>query len=312
MTIKDIKIKAMLYMMLSVTAFSATGCSDDDDYTRADEPQTSGEGIYFSGSNTSEFIRTDEDAPEVSFKVVRDNTAGALTVPLEVTKRSDNIVDIPSTVTFADGESEATVTVTYKSLDTAPTCELRIPEAYTNPYKIKNGSTVYAFKVYKLIMVSSRVTYKPDSESTPDYFSGSTSQLLQYSGENKFIWRNFLGSGIDLKFKIDGVFDANNVRNSHGEIIPLDHFIDDPEGDGWFLATTNNGNLSYATWTPEGSEKSISQYMFFWYEYQDYDYNTIDLRENQGSNGSYGYAYFNSPGIDDYANYVSFWAYIYY
>ena len=312
MTIKYITNKAILYTMLSVTMFSATGCGDDDDYTRADEPQMSGEGVYFAGSNTGEFIKTDEDAPEVSFKVVRDNTAGTLTVPLEVVRRSDNIGDIPTAVTFADGESEVTVTVTYRNLDTTPSCELRIPEAYTNPYKKKNGSTIYAFAVYKLIMVSSRGTYSPDTETETDYFSGATSQLLQYGGENKFIWRNFLGSGIDLKFKINGHFDAADVKNSYGEILPIDHYIDDESGEGWYLATDATGGSSYATWTPEGSNTAISKFMIFWYEYEGYAYNYIDLRPNEGSKSSYGYAYFWSAAVDDYSNYVSPWTYFYY
>lgn len=293
-------------------AFSAVSCGDDDDdYSRAPEPSVSDCGVYFPSSNESEYIKTEEDKKSISVTIARDNTAGELTVPIVVESKTDNIADITESVTFADGADRAQIVVTYTNLDKAPACRLSIPEAFTNPYKVKDGSVRFSFSIYKLKMLCSTVKYATDGSGTAYFDKVTTSQLLQYEGENKFIWRDFLGSGIDLKFKINGTFDEQDVTNSYGEVVPLDHCAKDEEG--WYLTVDKNGDesLGYAIWElPEGN--AVNSYFYSWFQYEDYTYFTIDLRPNESSKGTYGYAYNYSSVVDDDSNYHSFYVYLYY
>ena len=109
-----------------------------------------------------------------------------------------------------------------------------------------------------------------------DYFSGVTGQAIyQLGSDNRFIWRNLLGSGIDLQFKIDGYFDSEDVHNSYGGVTPLDHY----QGDefGWMFmrdASPSSDSEDYMTWTPEGGAGSIESYIYFFYPYEGYEYYT--------------------------------------
>lgn len=288
-------IKALYIIPAVLIAMTLTACDSDDDYIRADEPAMSDSGVYFPNSNSAEIFKTDEDAREVDIIVKRGNTSGQLTVPVEVVSKTSNIGDVPSEVTFADGSDVATITISYTDLTTTPKCELRIPEAYTNPYIIKDGSSKFAFYVFKLKTIASKIVYKALFDEV------KTSQLLQYEGENKFLWRNFLGSGVDLKFKINGNFDPSDINRCYGEIVPLDHYKDD--GEGWYFVDDDN---QYMRWTAEGASYSIENYIFFWNQYDGYNYNRIDLDFSYSPN-----AYFYSACIDAEDAYYSFFAYFY-
>lgn len=295
-------------LMSIAVAVALAGCSDNDDFAPGEASPVADAGVYFSADNPSEYIRTDADAKSISVILERESTVGALTVPISVVSKSDNISDVPSEAVFADGSSRTEIHIGYTDLNSTPQCELSIDERYVNPYKQKDGFSRFALSVYRLKLISNRVTYAPYGGSA-DYFGTVTSQIAQYEGENKFVWRNFFGSGIDLKFKIDGTFNADDPTQSHGSFIPLDHCLSD--ADGWYLMTDANAasDGECAAWTPEGGSLSVSNYMYFWFAYDGYDYFSIDLRPNDGS---YGYAFIYSAVIDDDSNYNSFYAYIYY
>ena len=298
--------KSTYILPAALIALAFTACDDDDDFQRAGEPSVEDAGVYFPSSNTTEFIKTEQEAKSVDITLARANAEGELTVPIKVVSKTDNIDNVPAQATFADGATETTITITFADLATTPKCTLQIPEEYTNPYKKKDGSSTFAFNIYKLKLISANVKYSGDT--SPYYFNEvTTSQLLQFEGENKFIWRNFLGSGIDLKFKINGNFDAEDVYKCNGEIVPLDHSQSD--SDGWYLL---NDKRSYATWTPEGSSLSINNYMYFWSQSDGNNYCSINLKKNASNKGDYGYAYVNSAVIDDESTYYSFYTYFYY
>lgn len=300
-------------------AVALTSCSDsDDNYSPGDEPTVSGNGVYFSSSNEVEFVKADGDEKSVTVLVERDNTEGELTVPITVVSKTDNIDEVSSEVVFADGESEAEVTVTYTDLETSPSCELEIPEEYTNPYTEKDGFYRFTVSIYRLRTISTNVTYA-SQDGTSDYFSGATSELVQYVGENIFIFRNFLGSGIDLKFKIESTnpeeFDVNDLNTCYGGIVPLDHYY--TSGEGWYLMADEDGDGDCATWTVPGSAYGVNSYMYFWSYSSDYDYhyNYINLSSEPDENyGLAKYGVLESTLIDDpdYSTYSTFFFYVNY
>ena len=297
-------MKKYLYLPLAaLMGFLLAACNSDEDYQRAGEPAASDEGIYFPTSNPSEYIRTESDAKTIDVTIARHNTEGELTVPVQVVSRTQNIGKVPDHVTFADGAATATLTVPFTDLSVTPKCTLEIPEDYTNPYLIKEGSTKFSFCIYKLVIVSDQINYIT-SAGTAYFDKVYTSELLQYEGENKFIWRNFFGSGIDLKFKINGHFDPQDVYACYGEVTPLDHAQGD--SDGWTLLDDDGNELS---WTPEGCDTAVDA-LYSWLTYNGYVYFNIDLRKNEQGTQAYGYARNESAYINE--DYNTCWVYFYY
>ena len=100
-------IYSLVIATLAMVGFTACS-SDDNDYQKA---SVSGEQVYFS-NETAATVNVTKDATSFSIPVLRVNTAGALNVALTVTDES-GLFTIPSSVSFADGESKATLTIGY-------------------------------------------------------------------------------------------------------------------------------------------------------------------------------------------------------
>lgn len=308
-------IKNILYVALfGLLPFAVVSCDEDDDYTPGEEAKADNMGVYFAGSNESEFVKTETDERTIQLKVVRERTEEAVTIPLEITRKTDNI-EVPSTIEFAEGESETWLTITYTDLETSPQCEICIPEEYTDPYKIKDGAARHSISIYRLKVISENVTYEIDgTSSSADLFSGVTSAIYQYEGQNIFIWRNFMGSGIELKFKIDGTFNKDDLTKCYGGLVPLNHFYEEPDEDdgeiyGWYLVKDADSKVyDPVTWTPEGSDTGIGEYIYFWYELSGYYYFYIDFTDY----GGYSYMYIDSAVIDESGNFNSYYVYINY
>lgn len=301
---KKTKFIILAALLFGLMPLALTSCSDNDNYSPGDEPGVSDKGVYFSSDNESEFVKSDEDEKFITITVERENTQGELAVPIEVVSKTDNIDEITSEAVFADGESQAELTITYTDLETTQSCELKIPDEYANPYKEKDGSYRHTVSIYKPRVISSNVTYRSYDESTPDYFSGATSELVQYGTSNVFILTNILGSGIDLKFTIggeDSYFDATDVTNSYGGILPLNHYYDDGEY-GWYLMVDEDADAygECATWTVPGSAYGVNSYMYFYNYYSGSHYNYISLTPIEYEGEVYN-GYFYNTIIDDVA-----------
>ena len=310
------KYIASLTMALALVV-GITSCKTDD--VPYDAPQPVGDdnmGVYFPSTNESMVMRADADERVIDVVVARTRTTEAAQVPISVINKTDNIT-CPATANFAAGEAETTIQLTYSDLLTTPKCELLIDERYGNPYKIKDGSMRHSLSVYKLKTISENISVTV-SGSGVDYFAGVDDMAIyQLGNDNRFIWRNFLGSGIDLQFRIDGNFDSEDVTNSYGAVTPLNHCSGDDYG--WYLMkeeqAANNDNATYAAWTPKGSTTPIADYIYFYYPYEGFNYFSIYLQkyEYTTSAGTFYYSYgsINSAIIDD-GDYVSFDIYLYY
>lgn len=303
-------------MALAMTLGMASCSTDDVPYDKPEPVAADNMVVYFPSTNESMVMRADGDERVIDVTLARINTKDAAQVPISVINKTDNIT-CPATANFAAGEAETTIQLTYTDLETTPRCEMLIDERYGNPYKIKDGSMRYGLSVYKLKTISESISMEV-SGSGIDYFAGVDDMAIyQLGNDNRFIWRNFLGSGIDLQFRIDGYFDANDVSNSYGAVTPLNHYSDDDFG--WYfmneVQAANDANATYATWTPKGCDTPISSYIYFYYPYEGYNYFSIDLRKYEYSTSSglayYSYGSINSAIIDD-GDYVSFYFYLYY
>jgi len=287
------------------------GCSSEQSpYVPAEPVSVLSVGAYFPSSNKSEIIKADTDEKSFEVTVKRERTDNAVSIPIEVVSKTDNI-SIPSTVEFAAGEEETSITLSYTDLETTPKFDIRLKEEYTNPYKIKEGSMEFAGNVFRLNLISDNVIMK-DYDSSSGYttiFKDIVTSIYQMGNENKFIWRNFLGSGIDLKFKIDGTFNSEDVFKSSGSVVPLNHYIEYGD-DGWCLAEDEEGTI-YADWSVENG--TVESWIFFYYEYEGSSYFYIDLNPETSKSGKqYGWGFFWPAYYDSWSNldYSAF--YIYY
>ncbi len=130
-------------MLVTCMAFTFQACSDDDD------TYTSGyaEGVYFPDSN-SESIDISKDATSFDVTIMRVNTsAPAQTVALTATG-TDGLYNVPSSVTFEQGQTTANITITYDGsvleYDSYTEITLTIAdESVTTPY----GLSSYTFSV---------------------------------------------------------------------------------------------------------------------------------------------------------------------
>lgn len=139
------KMNKLFIGLFSLLALSLTACSSDDDENYVWD-KVSGSQVYFSNTLPSTIdISIDESSFDIPLTRVDDSEE--VTVPLTVVKDNASIFSIPSSVTFAKGEKETVIPVSYD-----PTAivfgnyeDIKImvgDSAYVNHY----GDAVYAFK----------------------------------------------------------------------------------------------------------------------------------------------------------------------
>lgn len=138
-------------MLLSVLALCS--CSDDDDYVKGNQTNKDGNNVYFSSANESTVKIGIEDRT-IQVVVERDITdnAAELTVPVVFNEIDENLFTVPSSVTFAEGETFAVIEIGVSEklkMFKKYMLSLSIPEKYTYPYAIQPTSPIYYAAVVK-------------------------------------------------------------------------------------------------------------------------------------------------------------------
>lgn len=103
------KLNKLFFGILGMAVFALAACTSDDDYTPA---TVSGMQVYF-GSELGETFEIDPNASVTNLPIRRVSTSGSYTTGLKVTLPDNSIYTIPSSVTFADGEAEASIPISY-------------------------------------------------------------------------------------------------------------------------------------------------------------------------------------------------------
>ena len=128
--------KYIKFAVLGVLSWALGACSDD--LERDPSPAVSPDcvGVYFSESNTYNY-ELDPAITSLTLTVGRDKTDGAVTVPVKVINNSNNVFVIPESVSFAAGEAETTMVVTFPNAEMGVeySFELTFDSDYVNPYK---------------------------------------------------------------------------------------------------------------------------------------------------------------------------------
>lgn len=151
MKLNKVILKAFL-AMVAITGMSS--CSSDDDYTATEMPGNA--QVYFSNENSYDFLLA-ENQNMVQVEVTRVKTEGDLTVGIEkVDTTAAGLFSVPATVTFADGQSTATLPVTFNFAD------LVSDNDYAVTLKLTSETSAYGDAEAKVI-----VKYAPWSEWQP-------------------------------------------------------------------------------------------------------------------------------------------------
>ena len=138
-------LKNIFYVLLGTMAVvSVASCSDSPDYEEA--PVPTNEQVYFPNTNPQELrLSGSEKSFDVTLK--RANTKGALSVALDA--EGDSLLNVPGSVSFADGQEEAKLTVGY---DLA-TLGYDNPQDLTISLKDANQGTPYGISSYKVNLI---------------------------------------------------------------------------------------------------------------------------------------------------------------
>lgn len=208
--------------LLLAAAFALTACTADDANSAWGDPVgkpavENTVGAYFADTNAASFVHDNDDEAD-TVVVLRQNTDSAVTVPITVNYIDTTAISIPSSVTFAEGDSIAKLVLTYKGMNARKkyNFEIAIPSQYAaDPYKEKDGTTVYQSSVVisTWIKIKENVKfYVPEAAEFPKFYS----DIYQLEGVNQFYITDFLGCGNNIYFSLKSGFKANDLEHSAG------------------------------------------------------------------------------------------------
>lgn len=140
------KLRKILFsaLCLATAAISFSSCSSDDDYTATKMPTTA--QAYFSNEKSYDFLLA-ENQNQVTVEVMRVKTEGPITVNLEVSDTtSTKIFNVPTSVTFADGENTAIVPITFDFNN------LVADNSYALDLKLTSETSAYGNEATKVVV----------------------------------------------------------------------------------------------------------------------------------------------------------------
>lgn len=137
------KVNKIFFSLIAMLAMMLAACSSDDDYQWA---SVSGAQVYF-GNTLPSTVELSADKGSFDVALSRIDDSEELTVALDVTKGEGSIFTVPASATFAAGEKEALITVSYNPSDVVygnyENITIKVAdESLTTNY----GSSEYSFK----------------------------------------------------------------------------------------------------------------------------------------------------------------------
>lgn len=327
---KKMTIDKFLCAAAAALTLAAVSCNKSESYAPGPETPDGCIAAYFTSSNESSIILSPEQyaaANVITLNVAREVSDSQVSVPIEVLYKSGEI-EIPAAVEFQAGESSATVEIRLNGLQEKVEYpfSIKLADEYADHYTMLEGSDVFTGSV--LIARWAKVVEDATFYFNGEYFPTTYSDIYHLDGFNRFYIENFLGSGIDLGFSIKSYdsskkafipFSATDKTTWAGKFVPLDHFLDDPNGNPWWWLMSDVVNYAYACWKPDGFKYYIN-YINFYAVDNDITYDWIDMNgsadpeEPTGYLCSYTYlSPYESPtdDFDDYIypNYINLYMY---
>lgn len=139
------------FLMSFLTIAAISSCSNEDDYTPGEPAPVEVSEYYFaSGTETALTIGLTQNL--ITAEINRVNAEGEETLELVVTNPSNEYFAVPTSVTFADGETTATIEIVVS--DSLPLFQnyqfsIQIPSEYINPYVDANNNSTLHYVVMR-------------------------------------------------------------------------------------------------------------------------------------------------------------------
>lgn len=130
------------YFLLALAGglFSFSACSDDIEREPSPIVPEDCQGAAFSAENEYDYELEPEATMEITLTVTREKSEGSATVGVEVLNNTENVFEVPATVSFADGEIKAPLTLKFPNakIGTSYNYALKFTEGDYNPYSDKS------------------------------------------------------------------------------------------------------------------------------------------------------------------------------
>lgn len=218
------KFNKLFIGLLGMMAIMLSACSSDDDYQRA---TVSGAQVYFPNT-LGKTIETPNTASSFTVPVYRVNTAGQLTVPLNITMGEGSIyTPAAQQVTFADGSNTAELVFNYDPAKVVFGDYYDITVAIDGEGNATDyGLSTYAFKAGKTAWVDMDGTamYREDCITT---FFGVGNDIIELD-----IQKNVVTEGV------------YRLVNPYGEAYPYNEPGDWDDSKDYYL-TVNASDPNY-------------------------------------------------------------------
>lgn len=198
------KINKIYFSFMAMLAMMLTACSSDDDYQWA---SVSGTEVYFSNTLAGT-VELSVDANNFEIPLNRTDDSEELTVNLTATQAEGSIFTIPASVTFAKGEKEAAITVSYNPADIVygnyEDVSIAIADdGITTPY----GGNAYTFKAGATAWVDWGIgLYREDCMTTFFALDNPIAEVM--------IQRNVIEEG---KYRVVNAYGEAYIYNEPGD-----------------------------------------------------------------------------------------------
>lgn len=129
-------LKNYLYLSLLAVGMTFASCDDEDNYSPGALTDPSCPALTF-GSDNVQSIELDPTEPtQGTITLYRGKADAAATYNLHVLRNTDNVYNVPSTVSFAAGATEADITISFNNAEVgkAYTVEIALEDADVDAY----------------------------------------------------------------------------------------------------------------------------------------------------------------------------------
>ena len=296
--------RILTFAWIMAAALFAASCDDknDDNYEPAAATSADCMGVYFDSSNSKGTVTVSEEVNSIEVTLSRKVTEEAASVPITCVSKAEGLV-VPATAEFAAGEASTSIASTFDGIKPSVVSNfaLAIDERYADHYTIVDGATTYEGSVLRAAWktISENVVFNVSFGGTTQEI---TSTLQQLGDTDRFRFKNFLNSPMDMYFKVG----AESSVSGYNKIEPYANYdpYEGTEANGFYLADDNaeTEDDRYPSWQlPNGTGVNWICILQSYPGYGDYSYISLDKQAGRvsiymmetASGSYYNYIYIN-------------------
>lgn len=256
------------YILLIGLAMMAS-CSDDKWEPGA--PNAENMGVYFDKQSAYTYMIEPDDSHLINLTFRRADSSMEAIVPLQTISCPEGVV-LPQSVTFAAGSATAVAVadLTNMPTKTSGTIEIKIDPAYSTVYAA--GTSTLALNI---TMSGGWIDIAPDVTLSyyDNNFPSQSTKIQQLDGTNRFKLCNFMNSGLDVYFTVDGDTAEYAEFLPYKNSISYEELYGEDEYGMWCFYDTDKEELPQ--WVPSGNGPDITLAAFYGganYSYIGFDY----------------------------------------